>query len=53
MLETGREMGVPLPSTAQVHELFQAGCAAGHGDEDIIAAIKIFEEWAGVEVKGS
>jgi len=52
MLETGREMGVPLPSTAQVHELFQAGCAAGHGDEDIIAAVKIFEEWAGVEVKG-
>ncbi len=52
MLETGREMGVPLPSTAQVHELFQASCAAGYGDEDIIAAAKLFEQWAGVEVKG-
>lgn len=53
MLESGRELGVPLPSTALVHELFGAGMAAGHGDEDICAAIKIFEDWAGVEVKGS
>ncbi len=52
MLDSGRELGVPLPSTAQVHELFQASIGEGHGDEDICAAIKIFEKWAGVEVKG-
>ena len=52
MLETGREMGVPLPSTALVHEMFTASIARGYGDEDIAAAIKLFEEFAGVEVKG-
>ena len=51
MLESGREMGVPLPATALVHELFSAGVAKGYGDEDIAAAIKLFEELAGVVVK--
>ncbi len=52
MLDSGREMGVPLPNTALVHEMFTAGVARGYGDEDIAAAIKLFEELAGVEVKG-
>lgn len=52
MLDSGRELGVPLPCTALVHEMFTAGVARGHGDEDIAAAIKLFEEFAGVEVKG-
>ena len=51
MLESGRELGVPLPATGLVHELFSAGVAKGHGDEDIIAAVKLFEELAGVIVK--
>ncbi len=51
MLESGRELGVPLPSTGLVHELLGAAEARGHGDEDIIAAFKLFEELAGVEVK--
>lgn len=51
MLESGRELGVPLPATGLVHELFSAGVAKGHGDEDIIAAVKLFEELAGVVVK--
>ncbi len=51
MLESGRELGVPLPSTSLVHELLGAAVAKGYGDEDIIAAFKLFEELAGVEVK--
>ncbi len=51
MLESGRELNVPLPATGLVHELFSAGIAKGHGDEDIIAAIKLFEELAGVTVE--
>ncbi len=51
MLESGQELGVPLPSTGLVHELFSAGVAKGHGDEDIIAAFKLFEELAGVVVE--
>jgi 3-hydroxyisobutyrate dehydrogenase/2-hydroxy-3-oxopropionate reductase len=51
MLESGREMNVPLPATALIHELFGANIAQGRGDEDFCSAIKLFEEWAGVEVK--
>jgi 3-hydroxyisobutyrate dehydrogenase/2-hydroxy-3-oxopropionate reductase len=51
MLETGREMNVPLPSTALVHELFGASVARGRGDEDFCTAVRLVEEWAGVEVK--
>ncbi len=51
MLESGREMGVPLPATGLVHELFGAAVAKGYGDEDIAAAVKLFEEFAGVVVK--
>ncbi len=51
MLESGRELGVPLPSTSLVHELFSAGVAQGHGDEDIIAAFKMFEDLAGVVIE--
>ena len=31
--------------------MFTAGVAKGYGDEDIAAAIKTFEEYAGVVVK--
>ena len=51
MLESGRELGVPLPATSLVHELLGAAEAKGHGDEDIIAAFKLFEELAGVVVE--
>jgi 3-hydroxyisobutyrate dehydrogenase/2-hydroxy-3-oxopropionate reductase len=52
MLESAREMGVPLPATAVVHEMFRAAMAKGYADEDYGAAIKLIEEWAGVEVRG-
>ncbi len=51
MLDSGNEMNVPLPATSLVHELFGASIANGHGDEDFCAAVKLIEEWAGVEVK--
>ena len=51
MLESGRELEVPLPSTAQVHELFGASIARGHGDDDLCSAITLVEDWAGVVVK--
>ncbi len=51
MLESGREMNVPLPATSLVHELFGASIARGHADEDYCAAITLLEDWAGVEVR--
>jgi len=50
MLESGRQLGVSLPATALVHELFGASVAMGHGEEDFAAAITLLETLAGVEV---
>ena len=52
ILETGRELNVPLPATAVVHELFGASMAKGHAEEDYCAAITLLEEWAGIQVRG-
>ena len=53
MLESARELNVPLPATALVHELFGASLAAGHGEEDFASAITLLETLAGVEVADS
>jgi 3-hydroxyisobutyrate dehydrogenase-like beta-hydroxyacid dehydrogenase len=53
MLETGRELGVPLPLTGLTRQLFQAAIAQGHADEDICSTIKVLESLAKVEVKRS
>ena len=51
MLQSGKELNVPLPLTALTHQLFQAAISAGHGDADFCATIKLLEELTGVEVK--
>jgi 3-hydroxyisobutyrate dehydrogenase/2-hydroxy-3-oxopropionate reductase len=51
MLDSGTELGVPLPLTALTRQLFQAAIAQGHGEEDICSTIKVLESFAGVEVK--
>ena len=53
MLDSANELQVPVPLTALTHQMFQAAIAKGHGEEDICATIKVLEDWAGVEVKGS
>lgn len=50
MLESARRLGVPLPATALVHELFEAGLAMGFGEQDFVSAIRVLEQLAGVEV---
>ena len=51
MLESGRELGVPLPLTGLTRQMFQAAIAQGHGDEDICSTIKVLESFAKIEVK--
>lgn len=51
MLDSGRELKVPLPLTGLTRQMFQAAIAQGHGDEDICSTIKVLESIAGVEVK--
>ncbi len=53
MLDSAKELGVPLPLTGLTHQMFQAAISSGQGDEDICSTIKVLEKWAGVEVKSS
>ena len=51
MLETGAELGVPLPLTALTRQMFQVALSEGYADEDMCSTIKVLEKTAGVEVK--
>ena len=51
MLESGKELGVPLILTGVARQLFQTAIAAGHGEEDICSTIRVLEDLVGVEVK--
>ncbi|HVX65760.1 MAG TPA: NAD(P)-dependent oxidoreductase [Bryobacteraceae bacterium] len=51
MLESGRDLNVPLPLTGLTQQMFRAALASGLGEQDICSTIKVLEEWTGVEVK--
>jgi len=51
MLETGKELGVPLLVTSLTHQIFQAAIAAGHADEDMCSTINMLEDITGIQVK--
>ncbi|MBV9745376.1 MAG: NAD(P)-dependent oxidoreductase [Acidobacteriia bacterium] len=51
MLDSGKELGVPLLLTALTNQIFQAAESTGQADEDICSTIKILEEMAGVQVR--
>jgi 3-hydroxyisobutyrate dehydrogenase/2-hydroxy-3-oxopropionate reductase len=50
MLESGKELGVPLLLTSLTRQMFQIAIAEGHGDEDICSTIKVLEDMTGVTV---
>jgi len=50
-LESGKSMNVPLPATALTQQMLQVAISRGWGDDDFCSAIRVLEEWAGVEVK--
>jgi 3-hydroxyisobutyrate dehydrogenase-like beta-hydroxyacid dehydrogenase len=51
MLDSGKELGVPLALTGLTHQLFQVAIAAGHGDEDFCSSINVLEKLVGVTVQ--
>ncbi len=51
MLESAKELDVPLPLTSLTQQMFRAAIARGYGDDDICSTIKVLEEIVGVEVK--
>jgi 3-hydroxyisobutyrate dehydrogenase-like beta-hydroxyacid dehydrogenase len=50
ILESGAELGVPLPLTGLTRQLFQTALASGFSEDDMCSTIKVLEEMAGVEV---
>ncbi len=50
-IDTGHEVGVPLPLTAQVMEILQALKADGKGQSDHCAIVQFYEKLAGIEVR--
>ena len=51
VLDSGKELGVPLLQTSVTCQLLQAAISEGYGEEDMCSAIKVLEGFAGVEVK--
>ena len=51
MLESGKELSVPLMLTSLTNQIFQAAISEGHAEDDICATIKVLEDLTGVEVK--
>ena len=50
-LDSASELNVPLPLTGLTQQIYQAAIAMGYGDLDMCSAIRVIEQWAGVEVK--
>lgn len=42
--------GVPAPMLGLAKSMFQAGYTQGHGDEDLSAVVKNYEEWIGQKI---
>ncbi|MCD4672652.1 MAG: NAD-binding protein [Anaerolineaceae bacterium] len=53
IMETAKELNVPLPCTAVARQLFNAMIASGRGDLDHSAVINIIEDLAKIEARTS
>jgi 3-hydroxyisobutyrate dehydrogenase/2-hydroxy-3-oxopropionate reductase len=51
MLDSGKDLGVPLPLTGLTHQLFQTAIAAGHGDDDFCSTINVLEDLVQILIK--
>jgi 3-hydroxyisobutyrate dehydrogenase-like beta-hydroxyacid dehydrogenase len=51
IVDSGFELGVPLPMTGLTRQLFQTAVSSGSGDDDMCSTIKVLENVSGVEVK--
>jgi 3-hydroxyisobutyrate dehydrogenase len=52
-LDLAAELGLPMPTAAAVRQVYEAANAAGHGNLDMAGVTRLYENWAGVEVRGT
>ena len=50
-LESGKAHDLPLPVTAGTEQMLRVAIAKGYGDDDFCSAIRVLEDWAGMEVR--
>lgn len=48
--EVAKEFNLPLPASALIREILNMTIAQGHGQEDLCAVVKCYEEWARTQV---
>lgn len=51
MLDSAKDLNVPLPLTAITQQMFRTAIAEGLGEDDICGTIRVMERWADKEVK--
>jgi len=51
MIDSAKELGVPVPLTAITQQMLQTAIAEGLGEDDMCSSIKVLERLARVEVK--
>ena len=51
-VDMARSHDVPVPATSLLHQLYNASSALGDGKSDFASIVKLFESWAGIEVRG-
>lgn len=51
-IDLGRSLGVPMFMASLGHQIYQMARTAGHGNEDGIAIVKIYEQLTGVKLSG-
>ena len=47
------DMGIPVPVLSLVRQMLQTSMSKGYAGEDMCSVVKLYEEWANVEVKKS
>ncbi len=47
-LELAHESGYVMPAASIVHQIFEMARAKGLGNEDVVAVLKVYQEWAGL-----
>lgn len=52
-LELSRSLGMPSPVTGLVRQMYRITMSEGLSSEDIVAVLKLFEKWGGIQARGS
>jgi 3-hydroxyisobutyrate dehydrogenase len=50
-LELAASVGLPMPVASAVRQMYETAMASGLGGQDMAAITKLYEQWAGAEVR--